>query len=369
MPSLPLPKAPFRSGLIERRYGSLSTRRGTRYIFWAPRTTPKRDQINLSIEAEKRVIFCLLRGHAAAAGEQKKLIEDIRENRLNLPDRSWNLLVSRSAHTLVEDLIALLAAPKPATTTGDERSRVYLFCDPTTPDDATFAREIQERLRDQERMQVELPATPAEGASPSVQHERMLSECDGVLLYYDKAPVKWYQRNFADLLMADARVRAKELKSKALLTGSSPIMIPGLTVIQRQTPFDLGQLEPFLAPCAGRHSRGGPVQATEAFSVLPGITNPFPGLRPFESEEEPIFHARQQHTGELLRCLSAHRFLAVVGSSGGGKSSLVRAGLLPALETRLSCWSHIALANRRNASRHGAHREPGRSTSPPGCIG
>ena len=44
-----------------------------------------------------------------------------------------------------------------------------------------------------------------------------------------------------------------------------------------------------------------------------------------------MFFGRQQHTQELLDRLSGNRFLAVVGSSGSGKSSLVRAGLLPAL--------------------------------------
>jgi Tol biopolymer transport system component/energy-coupling factor transporter ATP-binding protein EcfA2 len=65
---------------------------------------------------------------------------------------------------------------------------------------------------------------------------------------------------------------------------------------------------------------------------IPGVTDPFPGLRPFDSDEEPIFRGRQRHTGELLRRLAKHRFLAVVGTSGSGKSSLVRAGLLPALD-------------------------------------
>ncbi|HTP34268.1 MAG TPA: SUMF1/EgtB/PvdO family nonheme iron enzyme [Candidatus Acidoferrales bacterium] len=72
--------------------------------------------------------------------------------------------------------------------------------------------------------------------------------------------------------------------------------------------------------------------AEPAGAALPGVPDPFPGLRPFESGEEAIFRGRQQHTDELLRRLAAHRFLAVVGTSGSGKSSLVRAGLLPALD-------------------------------------
>jgi tetratricopeptide (TPR) repeat protein len=60
--------------------------------------------------------------------------------------------------------------------------------------------------------------------------------------------------------------------------------------------------------------------------------NPFPGLRPFESSETHLFFGRDGQSEELLRRLRRTRFLAVVGTSGSGKSSLVRAGLLPALQ-------------------------------------
>ncbi|MDH5575788.1 MAG: AAA family ATPase, partial [Nitrospirota bacterium] len=60
--------------------------------------------------------------------------------------------------------------------------------------------------------------------------------------------------------------------------------------------------------------------------------NPYVGLRPFSPEDSLYFFGRHEQTGELLRQLSGNRFLAVVGSSGCGKSSLLRAGLIPALE-------------------------------------
>jgi WD40 repeat protein/energy-coupling factor transporter ATP-binding protein EcfA2 len=61
-------------------------------------------------------------------------------------------------------------------------------------------------------------------------------------------------------------------------------------------------------------------------------TNPFPGLRPFMPEEADLFFGRDKQSDELVRRLAGRRFLAVVGNSGSGKSSLVRAGLLPSLE-------------------------------------
>src|SRR5215510_4664959 len=57
--------------------------------------------------------------------------------------------------------------------------------------------------------------------------------------------------------------------------------------------------------------------------------HPFPGLRPFEAEEEHLFFGREGQSDEILRRLRQYRFLAVVGSSGSGKSSLIRAGLQP----------------------------------------
>lgn len=59
--------------------------------------------------------------------------------------------------------------------------------------------------------------------------------------------------------------------------------------------------------------------------------NPFPGLRPFQTGEEHLFFGREGHSEQILRRLREARFLAVLGASGSGKSSLIRAGLLPYL--------------------------------------
>jgi WD40 repeat protein len=59
---------------------------------------------------------------------------------------------------------------------------------------------------------------------------------------------------------------------------------------------------------------------------------PYPGLRPFEADEADLFFGREEHADALLERLSGSHLVAVVGESGAGKSSLVRAGLLPALE-------------------------------------
>jgi WD40 repeat protein len=66
------------------------------------------------------------------------------------------------------------------------------------------------------------------------------------------------------------------------------------------------------------------------------LFNPFPGLRPFREDETHLFFGRDVQIDDLLAELGSSRFVAVMGASGSGKSSLVAAGLLPALHGGLS---------------------------------
>lgn len=58
---------------------------------------------------------------------------------------------------------------------------------------------------------------------------------------------------------------------------------------------------------------------------------PYPGLRPFESAEWPIFFGREKMVDAVVARLVRDRLVVVHGDSGSGKSSLVRAGVLPRL--------------------------------------
>ncbi|MEY2562422.1 MAG: hypothetical protein QOH88_615 [Verrucomicrobiota bacterium] len=58
---------------------------------------------------------------------------------------------------------------------------------------------------------------------------------------------------------------------------------------------------------------------------------PYPGLRAYFTGERDWYFGREEHVDAMLSRLEESRFLAVVGSSGSGKSSLVFAGLIPAL--------------------------------------
>jgi FtsZ-binding cell division protein ZapB/guanylate kinase len=66
-----------------------------------------------------------------------------------------------------------------------------------------------------------------------------------------------------------------------------------------------------------------------------GLSNPFPGLRPFNEDEEYLFFGRENQIDTMVDKLARTRFLVVLGSSGSGKSSLVNCGLRPALHRGL----------------------------------
>ena len=59
--------------------------------------------------------------------------------------------------------------------------------------------------------------------------------------------------------------------------------------------------------------------------------NPYKGLRAFSEDDAADFFGRETLTEHLVERLAKTRFLAVVGPSGSGKSSVVRAGLVPRL--------------------------------------
>ncbi len=78
------------------------------------------------------------------------------------------------------------------------------------------------------------------------------------------------------------------------------------------------------------------ISAEQAYTVA-GLPNPYLGLRAFTERERAIFAGRERIVQALVERLSpdtGDRLLFLVGASGSGKSSLARAGLLPALADR-----------------------------------
>src|SRR5581483_2613980 len=74
---------------------------------------------------------------------------------------------------------------------------------------------------------------------------------------------------------------------------------------------------------------------------------PFPGIHAFEAEDAAIYFGRDEETRAVIERLDARRtqggarLLLVIGASGSGKSSLLRAGVLPQIARRRREWIQL----------------------------
>jgi hypothetical protein len=77
-----------------------------------------------------------------------------------------------------------------------------------------------------------------------------------------------------------------------------------------------------------REAVAGPLPPSAVFVPT---RNPYRGLEPFEEADAVDFHGRERTVAEMVDVLRRERLLLVFGPSGIGKSSVVKAGLVPAL--------------------------------------
>src|ERR671930_59614 len=117
-------------------------------------------------------------------------------------------------------------------------------------------------------------------------------------------------------------------------------------LVEGQLPEGFGLVD------LGRHTLRGFADPENVFALAaPGLLAPpspavcpFRGLLAFEPEDHDLFFGREEVLSDLLGRLASDRFVAVVGASGSGKSSLVRAGVIAAIrEDRLAGVSNAVL--------------------------
>ncbi|WP_428263647.1 protein kinase domain-containing protein [Haliangium sp.] len=120
----------------------------------------------------------------------------------------------------------------------------------------------------------------------------------------------------------------------------------------RERAPELGPLAAIIDRCLikDRHDRvdSAGALADELAALLPARPtladdhSPFAGLAPFQEGDADRFFGRDRDIAALVERVQSHPLVTTVGPSGAGKSSLVRAGLVPALERSGEGWAtHI----------------------------
>ena len=122
------------------------------------------------------------------------------------------------------------------------------------------------------------------------------------------------RRQLADELGVDPSPATQELHTAILR--SLPVPDP---------PHDDGR------PTPPAHALSAGPEADGATSGSATSRPPYVGLRPFERADAELFFGRDAAVQRLVDLLAENQTVTVVGPSGSGKSSLVLAGLLPAL--------------------------------------
>ena len=131
----------------------------------------------------------------------------------------------------------------------------------------------------------------------------------------------------------------QQLMRLLALSGQRSAALSQYDICRRQLALELGvELSPDTLRLYEQIRDGeivGPMQES-VLAPAPGLP-PYKGLQYFGQEDADLFYGREQLTNKLVAQLDpsvGDRFLAVVGASGSGKSSIVRAGLIPALKKK-----------------------------------
>ena len=202
--------------------------------------------------------------------------------------------------------------------------------------DKRFVEQLAKRLRQETNLEPFLdkwhliPGEPwQEALEDALQQSKTVAVFVGP---HDISP--WHNEELRVAL--DTRARTEEFRV-------IPVLLPDATMPER------GKLPSFLSRLTWVDFRAG-MDDEEAFRRLicgirgemPGegaediqLTSdepPYKGLEKFQPEDAPWFFGRASETQQLVECVRKDDFLAVLGASGSGKSSVVLAGLVPAIE-------------------------------------
>jgi hypothetical protein len=158
--------------------------------------------------------------------------------------------------------------------------------------------------------------------------ETALWDADGFAVYVGQSGVqRWVDREVRVAL--ERNTQNPEFRVFPILgPGANPSALPLFLKQHQRLDLSAG----FSSPAQIKGLIGAVLAVpSERVALLPPGKPPFLGLHAFDVEDALLFYGRDREIEEMLQRLQKQRFLGVVGDSGSGKSSLVRAGLIPSL--------------------------------------
>jgi tetratricopeptide (TPR) repeat protein len=171
--------------------------------------------------------------------------------------------------------------------------------------------------------------------------EKSLSDCKAVAIFVGPQGMgRWQQRERE--LALDRQTQDKNFAViPVLLPGADPAL--GFLALNMWIDLRNGTTREAIEILAAaiRGEAPGPELREKLASAVPAVC-PYRGLRPFREEDQPFFCGREAFTGVLEATVARSNLVAVVGASGSGKSSVVRAGLIPRLRRKSDCvWEVV----------------------------
>jgi TIR domain len=132
------------------------------------------------------------------------------------------------------------------------------------------------------------------------------------------------------------RIEVRAALDRLITDGRNGIAYPFIPVIAADAG-DIARLPRFAQQYQGvslQDEQGlqkliGVVLGSEPAVPVPLVDEPFRGLDAFEADQAHLFFGRERETHELIDRLRRNGLIIVVGDSGSGKSSVVKAGVVP----------------------------------------
>lgn len=161
--------------------------------------------------------------------------------------------------------------------------------------------------------------------------EQTISACSAVAVFIGGEGLGPWQQRERDLAL-DRQGREPGFPViPVLLTRADPAL--GFLKLNTWVDLSAGVSDPealAILSAAIRREPPGPLARQRSEAILAAVC-PYRGLQAFREEDEPFFFGRTAFAETLTAAILRQPLIAVVGASGSGKSSVVRAGLIPRL--------------------------------------